>query len=34
MGTGDKWWGGGGGVVVGWVVKEGINLTVPVRWIN
>ena len=34
MGTGDKWWWEGGGVVVGWVVKEGINLTVPVRWIN
>ena len=33
MGMGDKWWwwGGGGGVVVGWVVKEGINLTVPIK---
>ena len=29
MGRGDKWW--GGGVVVGWVVKEGINVSVPVK---
>ena len=26
--------GGGGWVLVEWVVKEGINLNVPVRWIN
>ena len=35
MGRGDKWWGGGGGwVLMGWVVREGINLNVPVRWLN
>ena len=34
MGRGDKWWGGGGWVLVEWVVKEGIKLNVPVRWVN
>ena len=33
MGRGDKWW-GGGWVLVEWVVKEGIKLNVPVRWVN